>query len=387
MRRIRPSARALTALALSGLMAVTVLAFAAPAGAVADEAWEYIPTRISGTYQPIVGDFTGDLGAASQTEILWYGKGDAPDTLFTGVGRTFTSTHLTINGRYRPLVGDFAGDIHDDVLLYGTGNAPDTLWVGGPGARFPTSTVAVNIKGDYRAVALRDFHAADSKDRILWYAPGSTADSEWQFASSGDGSHTSAGLKINGNFQTVPGFYNDDDIEDVFFYAAGSANDYLWTGKVGGGFTSTPKPVNGTYEPAVVAVPGGDAILWWADGPATDRYWRSMGLASTRTPQFSAVGTVYGDPLGGTLAAIPDDLEIGMFEFEGENEPFDLSPSGRDIGDGVRPLQGDFDGDGLLDIFWYGAGSKPDEVWYQQPFEPTANPGGARLRSSFHNKR
>jgi FG-GAP-like repeat len=42
-----------------------------------------------------------------------------------------------------------------------------------------------------------------------------------------------------------------------------------------------------------------------------------------------------------------------------------------------QPFTGDFDGDGRADIFWYGAGSAPDSVWFGEPggnFSPLATP-------------
>jgi hypothetical protein len=365
MRGTRLGAGALVALLLIGYVAA--VAPAAPAGAASDVNWEYVPARISGNYQPLAGDFTGPLGAAAQDEILWYAPGDAADTLFTGAGRTFTSTHLTINGRYRPLVGDFAGDAHDDVLFYGPGGAADTLWVGGTGAAFPQSRITYTVNGDYRPVVLRDAHAADAKDRILWYAPGPSGDSEWVFAPDGDGGHSAVELTISGTYQPVVGFFGGDDaVEDVFFYAPGSAPDSLWTSKVGEGFTTSSRPVDGTYVPAVVPGPEGDGILWWADGPATDHYWRSGNLHSVPTQPFRETGTPYGSPLGIAVVAVPVGLEIALFEFEGRVEAVDLSPSQRDVGPETRPVQGDFDGDGGPDLFWYGQGARPDEVWYAE---------------------
>jgi hypothetical protein len=378
MRRTRLGGGALVAL----LLALSV-AGAAPAGAVSDANWEYVPTKISGRYRPLVGDFTGALGAEAQDEILWYAPGDSADTLFTGVGRTFDATRLTINGRYRPLVGDFAGDAHDDVLFYGPGGAADTLWVGGPGSAFPQSRLDDTVNGDYRPVVLRDAHAADSKDRILWYAAGPAGDSEWVFSPDGDGGHRAVGLTISGTYQTVVGFLADGDaIEDVFFYAPGSAPDSLWTSNGGEGFTSSSRPVDGTYTPAVVPGPEGDGILWWADGPATDYYWRSGSLRSVPTQRFDETGTPYGSQLGIAVVAVPVGLEIALFEFEGRIAAVDLSPSERDIGPATRPVQGDYDGDGAPDLFWYGPGARPDEVWYAElqhaetmPFWTDIRPG------------
>lgn len=73
--------------------------------------------QVSGQYTPLVGDFN----ANGSTDILWYGPGSAPDTLwsFNKQSSTFVVTKPAINGNYKPFVGDFTsndGQGTDDIF-------------------------------------------------------------------------------------------------------------------------------------------------------------------------------------------------------------------------------------------------------------------------------
>ncbi len=39
----------------------------------------------------------------------------------------------------------------------------------------------------------------------------------------------------------------------------------------------------------------------------------------------------------------------------------------RPVNGTYRPFVGDFDGNGIADIFWYGPGSAPDSMWLHRP--------------------
>ena len=85
---------------------------------------------MTGTYRPVTGDFDGDL----RTDVLWYGAGAAPDSLWLAEpARRWTNKVTSVAGTYEPVVGDFDQDDRSDVLWYGSGSARDGLWLGGIG--------------------------------------------------------------------------------------------------------------------------------------------------------------------------------------------------------------------------------------------------------------
>ncbi|MBK5220675.1 MAG: VCBS repeat-containing protein, partial [Thermoleophilia bacterium] len=75
------------------------------------------------------GDFNGD----GKADILWYGPGDAFDSMWYGTsnpGEFATGVNVTVKGTYIPVPGDFNGDRNSDVLWYGPGAEPDSIWFG-----------------------------------------------------------------------------------------------------------------------------------------------------------------------------------------------------------------------------------------------------------------
>jgi hypothetical protein len=184
-----------------------------------------------------------------------------------------------------------------------------------------------------------------------------------------------------------------DGIEDLVWYGPGTAGDAKWVSRSDGSSAKTAISAGGAYRPVTVwgtafdVQPFGDSILWWGDGAATDSYWVNDGAAfhgvsgaastakGTVFPLFSGVDVVYQpDGAEQVFVGLPDVAPVG----------YDVaSPSGRDIGPGVKPLSGDFDGDGAPDVFWYGPGATGDEVWFFQTGEPAAlDAGSARSQQS-----
>jgi hypothetical protein len=147
------------------------------------------PERLTvrGTYTPISGDFNGD----GNGDILWYGPGEAADSLwYGGPGQgQFAYLPTTVKGTYTPISGDFNGDGNGDILWYGPGEAADSLWYGGPGqgqfAYLPTT-----VKGTYTPIS-GDFNG-DGNGDILWYGPGEAYDTIW-FGRADSGSFASPG--------------------------------------------------------------------------------------------------------------------------------------------------------------------------------------------------
>ncbi|MEI2700071.1 MAG: hypothetical protein V9E94_17710 [Microthrixaceae bacterium] len=135
MASTRPSRRCIAVVAT-----LVVLAAAAHAGPVSATSspifggqFDTIPITVNGSYTPLpLHCFE------SYFDVLWYGRGSAPDSRWLDVDLaatpavTSTKVPATVSGDYRPFVGDFDGDNCDDIFWYAPGPAPDFVWYFAP---------------------------------------------------------------------------------------------------------------------------------------------------------------------------------------------------------------------------------------------------------------
>ena len=186
---------------------------------------------ISGTYTPIVGDFTGN----GIDDVLWYAPGSAADHLWSFTGSTAHTEvpGITINGTYRPVVLDANGDSQDDILWYSPTGA-DTLWLFGPGAT--TKTVkSISAGAGYTIVAGRfgNPSGGQPQDRVVFYNAAGP-DYFWTFDTAGN--HTSALLpNVDGNYQLLPGQFFEETYGGLVFYGPGSLPEKEWAFGPGAG--------------------------------------------------------------------------------------------------------------------------------------------------------
>ena len=318
---------------------------------------------VSGTYTPLVGDFGGAV--AGRDDILWYAPGAATDYLWLSDGdRTFTKAALPtqVSGTYTPIVGDFAGNALDDVLWYAPGAAADYLWtsLGGSFSASPET-----ISGTYLPAVLDD---TAGKDDILWANPAGGPGSVWSFE--GGGTHLSNPITSPAGSKPLVGHFNTGVCADVFWYASGPAADSLWhmncAGHIG---SSHPQTVNGTYQPVVSDLtPGGDGfddILWFRH-PSTTTLWESEGGDGKFAPSSRTL------PIGGTPLPVAKNwglvqiwsptLPDLVFWRTGEGGDFAAQLDATNMGAGYRPLIGNFVGTNP-DIFWYQPGNAAERLF------------------------
>ncbi len=215
------------------------------------------------------------------------------------------------------LVGNFAGGFGTDVYIRQPGVWADRLAMataGGFSQRwlFPVTGTYTPVVGDYDA---------NGYDDIFWYAAGTARDYLWR--SNGDGTfRSSLAPSVSSAYVAIPGDFDADGDDDIIWYVPGSARDYLWVAQ-GGAFRSRLAPsVNGSFRPVAGDFDGDgdDDVVWQAPGTATDYVWASAnGAFSSR-----AAPAVNGS---------------------------------------FRPVAGDFDGDGDDDVFWYAPGTAAEFVW------------------------
>ena len=155
------------------------------------------------------------------------------------------------------------------------------------------------------------------------------------------------------------GDFDGDGLPDYVHYQPGGDPDTVFWGDG----DRTVMAVNGTYEPIVIR-PGGaasDDIIWSAPSSRSYR-WQAQGHTFVSTPYTTESGSV---PL------------VGDFDADGLDDVFhyragpgaDVIRFGRgglrsvSVRGSYRPFVGDFDGNGVSDVFWYAPGSGADYYW------------------------
>lgn len=317
---------------------------------------------VSGTYKPIVGDFVG--APANLDEIIWYAPGAATDYLWVPNGDgTFSTQALgtQVSGTYTPLVGDFSGNSLDDIVWYAPGNAADYLWTAN-GLGFDAQPVSVG--GTYAPVVADD---AAGKDDIIWAKAGGGPGWIWSFE--GMGTYLSHPITSPAGSSPLVGRFNDGVCADVFWYVPGNGADALWeldcSGNIGASYAQT---VNGTYQPSVndytAGGDGKDDILWHRN-PGGSSLWQNTGAGNWAS-------TAHQIPTTGKPLAVAKNWGLAHFYsttgpdwvfWKTGGDDYVAPLSNTEIGAGYMPIVGRFVGQNA-DIFWYKAGNSAERLFF-----------------------
>ena len=275
----------------------------------------------------------------------------------------FTSSALTVNGRYTPISGDFNGDGIGDLIWYAPGTTADSIWFGKRAGGFTKQSMT--IIGSY--VPIPGDYDGDGRTDLLLYGPGTKPDALWR--SKASGGFTVSKLTVNGTYRPAHGDFNGDGREDVLWYAPGGTSDLIWSGKASGGFSPSHTSIVGTYA----LVPGdynGDGrtdVILYGPGAARDQLWlaRSAGgfTASALTINGSyrpASGDLNGDELDDVVwygpGAAADSAWLSRLGGG-------FRAQGLWVGGNYVPVPGDVNGDGLTDLVWYAPGPTADRLY------------------------
>jgi hypothetical protein len=346
MRDGRKHTRALGALAAAGVLALTA---AAPSATAAPSRRAAIATGIS-TFLftqddtatidyteaiqppgriPITGDFVGpDTAAGSLDDIFWYTPGAGGDAIWQTKGdRSWASTATSVGGTFTPLVGSFTSDGKQDIFWYAPGAAADSLWDFNPDGSITKTTI--NVNGSFTPIVGR--FSDDAGEDIIWYAPGPAADAWWDF--DGLGGRTNRPFDIKGTFTPVVGSFAGsgsptfDYVQDIIWYAPGTAADSLWDfNDDGGAIVKTPLAINGTFTPVAgdFTHDGFNDVIWYVPGRGQDYLWNFTNATGGKTSTPLTINGTY------TPIAATDVFANGPHQ---------------------------------TDIVWFGAGSRPDALW------------------------
>ncbi len=376
------------------------------------------------------GDFNGDgltdlylfrardsqptLAKGNTDDHVWLAEGDGTfEEIALGPNEGITGSEYYNYGV--KATGDFNGDGLTDIYWFrddgkgrSTGNATDYVWLAretddtfekvnlGTNSGITGSAYSghrVGATGDFNGDGLTDLYVFRARDSLPTLAKGNTNDHIW--LASGDGTFdevalgASSGITGSGyyNYSVAgTGDFNGDGLTDIYWWrddgngrSTGNATDYVWLARGDGTFEEvslgTGSGVTGsTYSGHRVGAAGdfnGDGL--------TDLY---VFRARDSQP---------------TLAKGNTNDHIWLASGDGTFDEVALGASSGITGSqyynyGVSAT-GDFNGDGLADIFWihddgYGrlASSRDYETWHSSRSAPdllTSIENGLGLRSDI----
>jgi subtilisin family serine protease len=333
-----------------------------------DGAFVDITTSVSGRTLTITPATPLTAGAPYQVVLRGITSPQAPGDV-SDVTIPFTvapgpKPSFSISGTYIPVVLDIDGNGFDDILWYAPGSAADSLWLFTPDGRV---TVPASVGGTYTPI-VGDFDGNGYQD-IFWYGPGSGADVMW--ANGRDGI-VSRSLPVGGVYKPVAGDDDRNGFDDIFWYAPGTPADSLWRFNATG-HTSVAQTVNGsTYRPAAgdYTRDGFDDIVWYAPGTAVERLWKGGAAPFAKGPSM-AINATYSPRTMDFNADGFDELFLSatnrsIFLKSGPSGFFASQP-GPAVPSTVRPATGDFTGDIREDLLAYVPGAAADPFYLGTP--------------------
>jgi hypothetical protein len=169
------------------------------------------------------------------------------------------------------------------------------------------------------------------------------------------------------------GDFDRNGYDDIFWYASGTAQDYVWYSEAGRTRRTVAQVVSGTtYRVAAgdVTRDGYDDVLWHAPGTAVDYLWRGQPSGFVAAPTI-AINDTY------QLRDVDHDANgsVDVFAYrDGQSRLLRGGPSGFTgaqpapvIPGTSRPVTGDLTGDLRDDLLAYVPGTGADRLYPGTP--------------------
>jgi type VII secretion-associated serine protease mycosin len=262
-----------------------------------------------------------------------------------------------VDGTYSPFSGDIDANGFDDIVWYGPGTAADSLWLfDGDGPR----SVPISVRGTYTPIAA-DLDG-NGYDDIFWYGPGTAADSIWYSGPSGIVSRPTA---VTGTYTPITADFDRNGYDDIFWYGRGTIADSVWYFNASGR-TSRAITVKGLYRPGAGDLnrDGYGDVLWYAPGSGAESVWYggSAGFRGGPAPQVAGTYTIR------VLDANGDGYDDVFWYSSTASSLWRNGPSGfasvavPTMPAGMRPVTGELTGDGRDDLLAYVPGTTTDRL-------------------------
>lgn len=267
---------------------------------------------ISGNYSPKVGDFNGD----GRSDILWYLPGTGQDMVYFGNswGNGFDVQYVTQDVSMQVGIADFNKDGRDDILWHVASTGQNIIWYGQANKSFNSVNIAYTVGGYAHKPYAGDFDG-DGYGDIFFDSQGAASDQIWYGGSNG---FDVRNVVLPDGAQPLVGDFDGDGKSDIYFYKPGSGGDVMAYGTTTrGDFASQWLLLNDTATPTVVDLDGdGTSDILWSYPGETDKIW--LFSTSRVTPKSVPTSSLLASNLGDAI-----------------------------------PLGGDYNGDGIGDIFWF----------------------------------
>lgn len=276
---------------------------------------------------------------------------------------------------------DYNSDGKTDLLFYTTAGAEAAqVSLGTDDFSFPTTPEIVSGLPGARPLAGHFTGTSAFSQDLLVYQPGPGGD---HFASSvvlpnGELNFKLEQTNVGGIFQPLLGEFNGHFGTDVFWYGPGNHAEAFWM-STPSGHETVWSFLNGYYIPLVGDF-NGDGLsdfVWYDPESSSSPVWRMLPDAGL------AIGAVNHSTSGLASSGVPYVAIQGDFNGDGKSDIFWYRPGSASdrlwlggtsgpahqtkakvVSGTYKPFTGDFNGDGRTDIFWYRPGPGSDHIWY-----------------------
>lgn len=317
-----------------------------------------------GMLSPLDVSGLGMLSGMDSDDQLWYGIGNVADYRSAPAdGFLFRMTNYNVSGPSAPFVGDFNGDARSDIFFYAPGAGQDFVYFANTaGNGFQIRNVT---QSSAPLAATADFDG-DGRDDVVWHIPSSGQNTLW-FGRADKTFDTVSGQAMPGQYKhkAYAGDFDGDGRGDIFWYGESNNTEQLWYGRADRSFdvisyslASGASPIIGDFDGD-----GRSDIYLYTAGTATDsvRYGtpnRGSFVVFDVAMDDTAVATVAdldGNGTSDILWSYPLETDaIWLFSTtRGQKRSVPTSSILGNSNGNAKPLGGDFNADGIGDVFWY----------------------------------